>query len=115
MNRDIAYLGHIIDAIDAIESFTDSITFQDSSKSDLLSSAVVRKLEVIGEASNKLSNDLTTLHSNVEWAGATGMRNVLIHEYFHVDLEEVWNTIQIDLPKFKKQIKKILAKVKRST
>jgi uncharacterized protein with HEPN domain len=65
-------------------------------------------LEIIGEASKNGSSELKSEHINIYWQDVTGMRNFLIHEYFALDFEIVWNTIQNDLPVFKEKIKGLI-------
>jgi uncharacterized protein with HEPN domain len=73
--------------------------------------AVLRGLEIIGEATKNLSKELRAKHHEVPWKDITGMRDKLIHEYFGVNLELVWVTIKNELPEFKKQILKMLKEV----
>lgn len=73
----------------------------------LLKSALMAQLMIIGEAANKISDELKTTHTEIEWDKMIGMRNVLIHEYFGVVWEIVWDTIKIDLPKLKILIEQI--------
>ncbi len=96
---------HIFDAIEAIERFTDSKSKEDFIKDEMLSSAVIKKFEIIGEACSRLSEDFRTTHTNIPWKEIIGMRNILIHDYFGTDLEGVWNSIEEDLPKLKERLK----------
>jgi len=105
---DTIYLKHILDAINAIESYTDKISEERFSMLMEKQDAVVRRLEIIGEASNKLSEKFRKKYKNIEWAKIISMRNILIHEYFGVDLEQVWNVVVKDLPKLKKDLEKIV-------
>ena len=70
--------------------------------------AVLRNFEVIGEAAKSLDEDFINDNDSVEWDKIIGMRNFIIHEYFGVDLEIVWETIKKDLPSFKSEIEKLL-------
>ncbi|MBW2608589.1 MAG: DUF86 domain-containing protein [Deltaproteobacteria bacterium] len=69
--------------------------------------AVCRRLEIIGEAANKLHEDFIGKYPQIPWNKIVAMRNILIHEYFSVDLDQVWNTIETDLPILKEQLLKI--------
>lgn len=71
-------------------------------------SAVIRQFEIIGEASANISDELKKCEPDVEWNTIKGFRNLLVHEYFRVDVTEVWSTIENDLPVLKKQIQSIL-------
>ncbi len=112
MRKDKELLQDILDALNSIENFSKSKSKKEFFKSDLLQSAVIRKLEIIGEATKKLSKDLKKKHMNIPWRDIAGMRDILIHEYFSVYLERVWEVIQKDIPELKKQISDILEKIK---
>jgi len=73
----------------------------------LIQDAICRRLEIIGEAASKLDDEFKDKYSDVPWYKIVGMRNLLIHEYFHVDLDQVWSTIEISIPELKKQILEI--------
>ncbi|OKY77557.1 MAG: HEPN domain containing protein [Candidatus Methanohalarchaeum thermophilum] len=73
-------------------------------KNELVQDAVIRQLEIIGEASKKLSDDFRSKDEEIEWRDIAGMRDKLIHGYFGVDLEIVWETINNELPKLKKEV-----------
>ncbi len=101
-------LRHILDAVEKIERYLqgyDKQTFQADEKTQ---DAVVRQMEIIGEAATNLTRDLRSENPQVEWQFATAMRNRLIHGYFEVDAEIVWNTTQNDLTVLKKQIEQVL-------
>lgn len=75
--------------------------------SDMAQDAVIRPLEIIGEAANRLPDHFTRKHSDIPWAQIIGMRNFLIHDYGRVNLELVWDTIQTDLPELKAKLEKL--------
>ncbi len=104
------YLKHILDAIDSIHEFMLNKNFEDLEDNDLLLSAVIRKFEIIGEAVARLSKDFKDNYPQIEWNEIKAMRNFLIHQYDGVSSQEIWDTIQIDLPELKKKIKEILNK-----
>ena len=105
---DTLRLNHILDAIVCIESFIEGISFDNFIKNELITSAVIRKLEIIGEASNHLSSSIKKRYSETDWVQIVGFRNIIAHEYFIVDNELVWEVVQNDLPSFKQVILKIL-------
>jgi uncharacterized protein with HEPN domain len=76
-------------------------------KSDMAQDAVIRRLEIIGEAANRLPDHFILRHSDIPWAQIIGMRNFLIHDYGRVNLELVWDTIQTDLPDLKAKLEKL--------
>ena len=90
-----------------IEESTKSISEIDFNMNRLLIDATVRRLEIIGEAVKHISKSTREKYSEVEWRGVAGFRDIMIHEYFGVKIEKVWNVIKEDLPKLKKQIQGI--------
>lgn len=106
------YLKHIRDAILRIESYTSKgrkAFFQDT----MIQDAVIRNLEVIGEAVRNLPPDFRRRHPDIPWRSITALRNVLIHEYFGVDLEIVWRVVRRRLPTLKRSTETLLSKSKR--
>ena len=100
--RDILdYVNDILVSIQDIEEFTAEITFEEFLKDKKTTKAVIRSLEVLGEASKKIPDDLKAQHPQIPWKRMTGMRDKLIHEYFGVDLEIVWNVAKEELPPIK--------------
>jgi uncharacterized protein with HEPN domain len=110
--KDLIRLQHILDAIDEIENYTFQVEFSDFQQNSMMIHASVRQLEIIGEAANHLSDELTNNYESVEWKQIIGLRNLLIHEYFGVDIAIVWNVIQFDLPHFKNEILAIITDLK---
>jgi uncharacterized protein with HEPN domain len=109
MNRyDDVYLHHILDSISQIEKFTEGINKNEFKNNELVQSAVIRQIEIIGEASKKLSDKFKNNYPNIPWTDITGMRDKLIHGYFGVDIDIVWLTIQKDIPKLRDLIKKLI-------
>jgi uncharacterized protein with HEPN domain len=91
----------ILDAIAKIERYVQDFTFEQFRDDEKTVDAVVRNLEVIGEAVRHLSNQSAQLPTSIPWSDIAGMRNILIHEYFGVDLAILWQTIKSDLPALK--------------
>lgn len=100
-------LKHALAAIEEIEKFTKSVSWEDFLKNTEKQAAVERQLEIIGEAVKNLSEEFKTKYQEIPWRDIGGMRDNLIHEYFGIDLKVVWKTIHEDLPSFKKQIENI--------
>jgi len=98
MRRDEAYLLDILIAARRASEFLAGLTWEEFVASELHQSAVVRTLEIIGEAASRVSQDTRDAHPEIPWAQMIGMRHRLIHEYFRVDLATVWDTVQDDLP-----------------
>ena len=112
MKDDAVYLSHICDALVRIEAYTKSgrkAFLADTMVQD----AVIRNLEVIGEAVRKLSSEFKARHPEIPWRSVTALRNVLIHEYFGVDLKIVWKVVQRRLPTLKRQMAILLRKKRR--
>ncbi|MCH7471553.1 DUF86 domain-containing protein [bacterium] len=107
MKDDRVYLRHILDAIAHITTFAGEgeATFRQAVKTQ---AAVIRFLEVIGEAAKNLSPGLRSEHPDVRWQGFAGLRDRLIHQYFGVRLDMVWDTVITDLPPLKEQVSLIL-------
>lgn len=102
------YLADIEDALGKVERYTQNLSFKDFASNQQVIDAVVRNFEVIGEAVRNIPSEVTLAHPDVPWEKMIGMRNKIVHEYFGVDEEIVWKTIQEDLPVFRGQIAKIL-------
>lgn len=98
----------ILRAIDKIRSYTEGMTLAQFQVNELVIDAVVRNLEVIGEASKSVSIVVRRAHPGIPWDQMKGMRNILIHEYFGVDVKIVWHTIKKYLPPLEKQLQDLL-------
>lgn len=107
MDRDKLYRGHILKAIADIEGYVSGIDFDAFSKNNLVQDGVMRKLEIIGEASKRLSPNFKANAREIPWKDICGMRDKLIHDYFGVDLMAVWKTANEDTRVLKKIIEKI--------
>lgn len=104
------FLSHILESIELIENHAKAISKGEFFKNITIQDAVVRRIEIIGEAVKNLPSGYRRKHSEINWHEITGMRNKLIHEYFGVNLNVVWRTINKDIPQLKKQISKLLEK-----
>ncbi|HPH42735.1 MAG TPA: DUF86 domain-containing protein [Syntrophorhabdaceae bacterium] len=114
--RDYAlFLKDILSAIDKIERYTRNLSLQNLVENDMAVDAIVRNLEVIGEASKNVPERMKQKYPFVEWKEAIGFRNVLIHEYFGIDIEAVWDTIKNNLPSLKHNIMKVLESEKKDS
>lgn len=103
-----AYLQHIRDAIVAVEKYAHAHTYEQLLRSPWDQAAVVRHLEIIGEASAQVTTDFKSDHPEVPWRRISDFRNVLIHEYFAVDPILVWEILEKDIPELKDKIEKLL-------
>jgi len=106
MKNNQLYLDNIMESITFIESYTSSGK-DEFFKTRMIQDAVIRNLEIIGEATKKISSDFRNQHPEIPWQQMAGLRDVLIHDYLYVDLEEIWLIIEHHLPELKKKKKKI--------
>ena len=108
MKDDTVFLKHILESIEWIEKDVQGLSEDQFLKNVPMQDAVLRRLEVIGEAVRNLSDDLKEKHPGIAWNKAMATRNILIHNYFGVDLKIVWDTITQSLPEFKERVKNLL-------
>ena len=108
MKDNTLYLGHTRDAIEKIESYISDVNYDQFVSNDMMVDAVLRELAVIGEATNKLSDDFRQRHTEMPFRDIIDMRNILIHNYTGVNYKIVWETCKEDLPKLKKLIDDLL-------
>jgi uncharacterized protein with HEPN domain len=104
----IDYLNDILDNIDKITGFVAGMTLDDFQKDEKTIYAVVRGLEIIGEASKKIPQNVREVYPDIAWREIMSMRDKLIHDYFGVNIIVVWKTIQEDLPVLRPAIHKII-------
>ena len=109
MESDLTYLRHILDAIEKIERYIAGTDYEAFCANDMMVDAVVRELEIIGEAAKHLSRGFLSEHGDVPWHRIKAMRNVLIHEYFGVVLKVVWDTCHSNVPRLKALVQRVLA------
>lgn len=107
MKNNLIFIEHMLESINNIEEFTKGLDKEKFAKDKLRQSAVLRQLEVIGEAVKNISQEFRDKHKAIEWQLIAGLRDKLIHHYFGVDITRVWNVIEKDLPILKKEIEKI--------
>lgn len=102
------YLEDILEATRKITAYTGSLSKAAFLEDEKTIDAVVRNLEVIGEAIKKLPEDLRAQHSAVEWRKIAGLRDILIHEYFGLDAEIVWDIVQTKVPALDREVRTML-------
>lgn len=111
MKDDSVYLKHILDSSRKITKYLAGINEIKFTEDSLLQDAVIRQLEIIGEAVKRLSGELKQAHKDFPWRDVAGMRDKLIHDYFGVDLGAVWLTAKGDIPALQKKVAEILKTV----
>jgi uncharacterized protein with HEPN domain len=114
MKDDRERLLHIQEAIERIEKYAKrgKAAF---ARDELIQTWILRHLQIIGEACRVLSPELKTQHSDVPWSDIIGMRNILVHDYFGIDVEAVWSAVERDLPVLKKKIEAILLEMNKKS
>ena len=105
----------MLEAIGRIEGFVQGMDVETFLHDLKTSDAVIRNLEILGEAARHIPDDVVSRHPDVPWKKARDMRNVLIHAYFGVDLASIWQTIQDDLPPLRAQLNAIFDTMNRDT
>ena len=102
------YLHDIIDSIDLIESYLTGASYEKFLENEELQDAVIRRLQIIGEAAKRVPTKIRDSHPGIEWREITGTRNRIIHDYADVDLDLVWDITESKLPELKGKISKII-------
>lgn len=103
------FLLHVLESIEKIEDFTKGISWEEFLKSAIIQDAVIRRLGIIGEAVKNIPQSFKDKNPKIEWQKIAGMRNIVIHEYFGVDLRLTYRIVKKDIPKLKQNIAAILA------
>jgi uncharacterized protein with HEPN domain len=111
MRNDKIFIEHILISISAIESFIQNVDKNHFLKNRMMQGAIIREIEIIGEAAKNISRETRNKNRSIPWKQIAGMRDKLIHHYFGVDLNIVWNTIQEAIPPLKKQMQKLMNKL----
>ena len=113
MNQDLDRLQDILDAIDKIERYS-SKGRELFDSDELVQTWMIHHIQIIGEAARRISDELKVRHANIPWSQVIGMRNILVHNYFGVDLEEVWSTAMGDIPDLKRKIEAALQELNKN-
>lgn len=111
-DKNIFRLEHVVESIEKIEFIIKDLSYGQYLEDWIRQDAIVRNIEIIGEAIRNVDEELIVTYPKVPWKEARGMRNILIHEYFRIEHDEVWKTLNEDLPKLKIQIISILKDIK---
>lgn len=106
--KDLGRLQHMLTAIENVEEFTSGVSLDEFVNSKILFFAVVKNIEIVGEATYMLTKEYKQSHNSIPWQVIEKMRHVLVHGYYTISPEKVWETVQEDLPLLKEQIRDLL-------
>lgn len=101
------YLEDILESLEKIEKYSENLTRSKFKEKDIVIDAILRNIEIFGEASRKLPDNFKTQYKHIPWRKIIGLRNIILHEYSNVDLDIIWDVINKNIPKTKNQIKEI--------
>jgi len=110
----LIFIEHVLESIKNISLFTKGISKQEFFDNKEKNSAVIRQIEIIGEAVKNLPEEFRKKFKEIPWKDIAGMRDKLMHHYFGVDLNAVWKTVEEDIPLLEKQLVSILKEIKKS-
>jgi uncharacterized protein with HEPN domain len=105
---DTARLGHIYDAICTIETYSAGVNKTAFLANGMMQDAIMRQIEIIGEAAGRISYELQEKHPDLPWLEMRAIRNKIVHDYLEINTDIIWDTVKNDLPPLKTQIKKLL-------
>ena len=113
-HEDLPYINHILDAIKDIEESVNNISREKFEKTKDIKDANIRRIEIIGEAVKNISNNTKEKYKEIEWNKIIGTRDKMIHHYFGVDLDIIWDIIRISIPDLKIKVLKIKKDIESS-
>lgn len=110
MTKDpFVFIHHIDDAITSIEAYKQDVkTYEEFVSDTKTQDAIIRKLEIVGEAMNHIDESFLSKYPNIDWKGPINLRNIISHEYFNLNLKTIWKIFNEELPTLKSQVKEIL-------
>jgi uncharacterized protein with HEPN domain len=106
--NDTIFLVHILDSIEKIEKYISGVSRSSFNNDTLVQDGIIRQLEVIGEAVKNISSAIRDVNDHIPWQDIAGMRDKLIHHYFGVDIDQIWETVKGDIPILKASIQSII-------
>ena len=108
---DALFVRHMLDAVNRVMEVTAKTTKDQFERDWMIQDALIRELEVLGEAAGRVTHDLTVRHAEIPWREITGLRHKLIHDYFVVALDVVWDTANVDVPEVRPLLMALLEQV----
>lgn len=103
------FIGHIIESIELIEHYSEKLTTDTFKKDQALQDAIIRRLEIIGEATKNIPASFKASYTEIPWKQIAGIRDILIHEYFDVDLDLTWQVVKRELRPLKTKLQVLLS------
>jgi uncharacterized protein with HEPN domain len=113
MKQSLPYLKHILDEINFSIEQTQNLSFEDYLKDEVLKRATTRSLEIMGEATKNISSDFKKKYKNIEWKDIAGMRDKIIHFYFGIKWNVVWDVIKNKVPELKPKLESIIKELEK--
>ena len=98
----------MLEAIENVYEFTQGISYAGLAQNKMLSHAVIHNIQVIGEAAYKLTKEFCESHPEVDWRDIIGLRHILVHDYYRIDLKELWHIVKEEIPPLKRQLEVFL-------
>jgi len=108
---DVAFLRHMLDAIDRVAEAVSQTTLERFKADWMIQDVILRELQIVGEAAGRVTKEVVADHPEIPWAEITGLRHKLVHDYFVVDLDVVWETAVADVPAVRPLIQRVLEAV----
>lgn len=107
------YMEDIVDAMTKIERYIEEVDFAGFTQNEMIVDAVIRNLEIIGEAARNIDEDIRDNYPEIPWRRIIGLRNIVIHGYFGVDLENIWKIITENIPETQPAIRRVLDDIRQ--
>ena len=114
MKNDFVFIEHVLDSINAIKEFSRDISKEELISNRLKQSALIREIEIIGEAVRNISEDLKRKNKEIGWKDIVGARDKMIHHYFSIDMNIIWKIVKNDIPILEKQMQVIKKKLMKN-